>query len=393
MKKLKDQLQQLLEKSEWTDEEKQWLLTYLEETGGEDLEAIMRAEFNSRQKTGTKDRESLEQALEFIHEKIGIEKKPGRVFNGRQTFVRIMAAAAVVGLLIMGGYFLSKQNSPEDEIKPTARKEKHKNDVLPGGNKAVLTLADGATILLNDEQNGELAAQGGTKVLKLNGRITYQPSASGSGTTLYNTITTPRGGQYQVVLADGTSVWLNAESSLRFPTDFIGKERKVEIRGEAYFEVAKREAMPFVVSVNGATVQVLGTHFNVQAYADEAMLQTTLLEGAVKFVAGNSTVTLKPGQQSQLNKNGDVAVVSGIDTDKIVAWKNGYFVFDGEGLSTITKQLARWYDVDVTGAHKIEDRFYAEIPRSTKLSDVLHALELTGKVHFMIEGKKVYVKP
>jgi ferric-dicitrate binding protein FerR (iron transport regulator) len=257
----------------------------------------------------------------------------------------------------------------------------------------LLTLADGSTIVLNDEQNGELASQGNTKVLKLNGRITYQPSDVGSGKILYNTITTPRGGQYQVVLADGSSVWLNAESSLRFPTDFVGKERRVEISGEAYFEVAKNKAMPFVVSVNGAEVQVLGTHFNVQAYDDEAALQTTLLEGAVKFVAGNSAVTLKPGQQSQLDKNGDVTVSNEIDTDKIVAWKNGYFLFNGEGLSAITKQLARWYDVEVTGANKIGDKFYAEIPRATKLSDVLHALELTGKVHFTIEGRKVVAKP
>jgi ferric-dicitrate binding protein FerR (iron transport regulator) len=129
----------------------------------------------------------------------------------------------------------------------------------------------------------------------MNGRITYQPSDVGSGKILYNTITTPRGGQYQVVLADGSAVWLNAETSLRFPTDFVGKERRVEISGEAYFEVAKNKAMPFVVSVNGAEVQVLGTHFNVQAYDDEAALQTTLLEGAVKFVSGTSAVTLKPG--------------------------------------------------------------------------------------------------
>lgn len=393
MKNLKDQLQQLFDKSEWTDEEKQWLLTYLEETGGEDLEVLMRAKFDADQKTETENRKPLEKALESIHEKIGIEKRPGRVVDGRMKFFRVMAAAAVIGLLIFGGYFLFNQNSPKEPLISKTTKEVRKNDVLPGGNKAVLTLADGSTIVLNDEQNGELAEQGHTKVLKLNGRITYQPSDSGSGKLLYNTISTPRGGQYQVVLADGSAVWLNAESSLRFPTDFVGKERRVEIRGEAYFEVAKNKAMPFVVSVNGSEVQVLGTHFNVQAYDDEASIKTTLLEGAVKFVAGNNRVTLKPGQQSQLNKNGDVAVLSGVDTDKIVAWKNGYFLFDGEGLATITKQLARWYDVEVTGANKIEDKFYAEIPRSTKLSVVLHALELTGKVHFAIEGKKVIVKP
>jgi ferric-dicitrate binding protein FerR (iron transport regulator) len=238
-----------------------------------------------------------------------------------------------------------------------------------------------------------LAAQGNTKVLKLNGRLTYQPSDSGAKTGLYNTIATPRGGQYQVVLADGSSVWLNAASSLRFPTNFVGKERRVEVKGEAYFEVAKNKAMPFVVVANGAEVQVLGTHFNVKAYDDEAVLRTTLLEGSVKFVSGSNTVTLKPGQQSRLKENGGVDVVNEIDVDKVVAWKNGYFDFDGESLETITKQLARWYDVEVVGTARIADQFYAEIPRSTKLSDVLHALELTGKVHFQIDGKKVTVTP
>lgn len=223
--------------------------------------------------------------------------------------------------------------------------------------------------------------------------MTYHPSDSGGDKVLYNTISTPRGGQYQVVLADGSSVWLNSESFLRFPTDFMGKERRVEISGEAYFEIVKNKAMPFVVSINGAEVQVLGTHFNVKAYKDETLLKTTLLEGSVKFVAGHTTLTLKPGQQSQLKEDGDVNVLSGVDVDKVVAWKNGYFDFDGEDLATITKQLSRWYDIEVIGTGKIDDRFYAEIPRNTKLSDVLHALELTGKVHFLIDGKKVMVKP
>ena len=263
----------------------------------------------------------------------------------------------------------------------------------PGDNKAVLTLADGSTVVLDDAQNGALALQGNTKVIKLNGRLNYKAATQATKEVLFNTISTPRGGQYQVQLPDHSLVWLNAASSLLFPTAFTCHQRSVEITGEAYFEVTKNNNMPFSVKAGNAQVQVLGTHFNIMAYNDEASLKTTLLEGAVTFSENNVIKVLAPGQQSQLFKNGKVKVVNGIEADEVLAWKNGVFDFQGADIGTVVRQLARWYDVDVVYKKEVADLFYAKIPRNTKLSVVLKALELTGKVHFEIDEKKIIVMP
>jgi transmembrane sensor len=312
----------------------------------------------------------------------------------RFTFLRIAAAASIIGLILLGTFFWFNRDEQREVSQTEVRKNGYKNDVLPGGDKAILTLADGSTIVLDDAQNGALTQQGNTKVIKLGGKLAYDPAGSGSTEVVYNTISTPRGGQYQIELPDGSQVWLNAASSLRFPTAFAGKERRVEISGEAYFEVAKNRSMPFVVRVNGAEVQVLGTHFNVMAYQEEDVVKTTLLEGAVQFVSGNSTSLLKPGQQSQLTKEGKVKVVSGIDVDEVMAWKNGMFHFENVDIETIMQQLSRWYDVEVVFKSKnTREQFVVEMPRSSKLSDVLRVLELTGDIKFEIEGKKVIVSP
>ncbi|MGI8637223.1 MAG: FecR family protein [Segetibacter sp.] len=268
----------------------------------------------------------------------------------------------------------------------------YKNDIPPGSDKAILQLADGSTIVLDDANDGALAQQGNSKVIKLNGKLNYN-ALPGSNEVVYNSISTPRGGKFQIELPDGTQVWLNATSSLRFPTAFVEKNRRVEITGEAYFEVAKDKSKPFIVSVNGAEVEVLGTHFNVMAYKDEAVVKTTLLEGAIKFVKGTASNTLKPGQQAQVLNSGQVKVVDGVNLDEVVAWKNGLFNFQGEDIGTVIRLLARWYDVDVIYNERVDDLFYAKIPRSTNLSAVLKLLELTGKVHFEIDGRKITVKP
>ncbi|MDB5087420.1 MAG: FecR family protein, partial [Mucilaginibacter sp.] len=210
---------------------------------------------------------------------------------------------------------------------------------------------------------------------------------------LYNTVSTPRGGHYQVILPDGSQVWLNAASSIRFPTAFTDKERKVEISGEAYFEVAKNKALPFVVKVNSSEVRVFGTHFNVMAYTDEAAIKTTLLEGSVQFSNGSASCMLKPGEQSELTKSGQVKVISGVDVDNAIAWKNNMFDFENTDIESVMRQLSRWYDVDVVYNKKVNDRFFAEIPSSSKLSEVLKALELTGKVNFDIQGRKIIINP
>lgn len=308
------------------------------------------------------------------------------------TFSRIAVAASVIGLLLFGAYSWFSRMDKKEIATSEIKNSSYKNDVLPGGDKAMLTLADGSTIVLNDAQNGNLVQQGNTKVIKLDGKLAYNAANAGIGEILYNTISTPRGGQYQVELPDGSKVWLNAASSLHFPTAFVGKERRVEISGEAYFEVAKNKSMPFIVSVNGSEIQVLGTHFNVMAYNDEDAVKTTLLEGSVKFASGNNSSLLKPGQQAQLTTEGQVKVVSDVDVDEVVAWKNGMFDFEDASLGTVTRQLSRWYDVDIVNQNKnIEDLFVVEMPRSSKLSDVLKVLELTGNIKFEIDGKKIIV--
>ncbi len=335
-------------------------------------------------------------AREIIYNILATEKNNVRVVPlrpRRLTFLRIAAAASVIGLLLLGTFFWFNKGEQREVAKKTeVRGNGYKNDVLPGGDKAILTLADGSTIVLDSAQNGALAQQGNTKVIKLGGKLAYDPAGT-SKEVVYNTITTPRGGQYQVELPDGSQVWLNAASSLRFPTAFAGKERRVEISGEAYFEVAKNKAMPFVVSVNGAEVQVLGTHFNIMAYNEEKAVKTTLLEGSVRFVSGNNNSLLKPGQQSQLSKEGQVKVISSVDVDEVMAWKNGMFNFKNADLETVMRQLSRWYDVDIEYQGEIKPKkFGGEIQRDLNLSEVLEGLKETG-IHFRIEGKKLIVLP
>jgi ferric-dicitrate binding protein FerR (iron transport regulator) len=313
--------------------------------------------------------------------------------NKRSPLVRIAVAASIIGVIILGSYFWVKKDKKNEVAKTQIEARPYKNDVLPGGNKAMLTLADGSTILLEDAQNGALAQQGGTKIIKLGGKLSYSSMSAGSKDILYNTVITPRGGQYQVELSDGSQVWLNAASSLRFPTAFAGKERRVEITGEAYFEVAKNKNIPFIVSVNGAEVQVLGTHFNVMAYTEEDAVKTTLLEGSVLFSKGKVNRLLKPGQQSELSKNDIVKVNSNVDVNEVVAWKNGKFHFENADLETIMRQLSRWYNIEIIYDKKVNDLFYLEMSRSSNLSNVLKALELAGDLHFEIIGKAVILKP
>ena len=326
-----------------------------------------------------------------IHDKIRAESKPARryVIPPR----RIGVAASVIGLVLLSTLLLFNINTPRGTVNTKVNDQRFNNDVLPGGDKATLTLADGSTVVLDEAKNGTLAQQGSSKIIKIGGKLLYDPTNKNSKDLVFNTISTPNGGQYQLELPDGSLVWLNATSSIHFPTSFAGKERRVEITGEAYFEVARKRDMPFVVSVNGAEVQVLGTHFNVNAYSDEDNVKTTLLEGSVKFVHGVNADMLAPGQQSQLAGDGQVKVVSNVDGDEVVAWKNGMFDFENAGIEKVMRQLSRWYDVEIEYKGKTDDLFIAEMHRQIKLSDALKALELTGKVRFEIQGKKIIVMP
>ncbi|MEO9021462.1 MAG: FecR domain-containing protein [Ginsengibacter sp.] len=306
--------------------------------------------------------------------------------------IRYAAAAIIICMLSIGAYFLLKPEF-QSQISKAENIRMDKNDVTPGGNKAVLTLADGSTIILDSAQNGTITTQGNIKILKLNGMLTYNNLSKKASPLLYNTISTPRGGQYQLILADGSKVWLNAASSLRFPASFEGKERKVELLGEAYFEVAKNASMPFKVKTNGMEVEVLGTHFNINSYDDESSIRTTLLEGRVKINKNNTSSFLKPGQQAQVNKAGEIRIVNDADMEEAVAWKEGKFQFDRADIHAVMRQVARWYDVDVEYKGPVVSHFGGTISRNVNLSQVLNMLHLTGEVKFEVKDKKVMVMP
>ncbi|MDN5289402.1 MAG: FecR family protein [Mucilaginibacter sp.] len=300
----------------------------------------------------------------------------------------LMAAASILLCLAVGLFTLYRHDSP-----PQTALNNKKQDLVPGGNKAILTLANGQQVILNGATNGKIANQGNAAVNKLaDGLLAYNSSSeTENAATAYNTMTTPRGGQYHLILADGTHVWLNAASSIKFPVSFTGKDRKVEITGEAYFEVAHDKTKPFIVASNGQTVQVLGTHFNINAYTDEDEVKTTLLEGSVKIQVGDKSFLLKPGEQSKL-KNGAIDIVAG-DTDGAVDWKNGIFHFNDASIESVMRQLSRWYDVDVKYEGKVKEReFSGEISRNVNASQILDALSFK-KIHYAIEGKTIIIKP
>ena len=385
-------LRKLISGSELTSKEMQWLLSYLENSEDTELKQLMQKHFlDNLEKSKGISPEVSRKLFKAIHNKIESEPKSKRrrVISLR----KIAIAASVIGLLLISVFLLNDKIGKKETVKSETNQQRFKNDVLPGGDKATLTLADGSTIVLDDAQNGTLAQQGNSKIIKLDGKLSYDPTNKNSREIIYNTISTPKGGQYQLELVDGSKVWLNATSSIHFPTSFIGNERRIEITGEAYFEIAKNPNMPFIVTVNNSEVQVLGTHFNVNAYNDEDNVRTTLLEGSVRFVNDGNINILKPGEQAQLTKNGMIKVVSNVDVDGVVAWKNGMFDFENAGIETIMRQLSRWYDVEIEYKGKTDDLFIAEMRRNIKLSDALKALELTGKVKFDIQDKKIIVMP
>jgi transmembrane sensor len=302
--------------------------------------------------------------------------------------LRQIAAAAILFIILSGGvtFYLVKSNN----------RNYAKNNIPPGGNKAILTLANGTTIILGNIKNGILTLQGGTVVKKTaNGQLVYDASDGRNSALVYNTISTPRAGQYTVILPDSTKVYLNAASSLRFPTSFSGKFRTVSLTGEAYFEVAHNKNKPFMVTSEGQTVEVLGTHFDINAYADEHVIKTTLLEGSVKVTASGKTAQLIPGQQSQViqGKNLDTLInlVSNVNLDEAVAWKNGYFQFESANLQSIMRQFSRWYDVKVIYEGQPDNRLFSgQIHRNLNAAQALDLLNYAN-VHFTIDGKTIIV--
>ncbi|MGN6638718.1 MAG: FecR family protein [Mucilaginibacter sp.] len=304
---------------------------------------------------------------------------------------RFSAAAIVLFIISLGGYFLLLQK------KQVSTHVLAKNDVAPGKNKATLTLADGKKVVLSDAANGKLVSEGGVAISKTqNGKIIYIATAIAAkpqGPAQFNELETTKGEQYQVVLPDGSHVWLNAASSLKYPVAFTGRERLVELNGEAYFEVAHNKAMPFKVKTPQQIVEDLGTHFDVSAYSDERITATTLIEGSVKITSidGHKNILIKPGQQSAVDADG--INVREVDTDGAIAWKNGYFQLDDENLESFMRKVSRWYNVEVIYKDNAPKSLLLSgtVSKYGNVSEIIHVLELTGKVHFQVENNRIIV--
>jgi transmembrane sensor len=353
----------------------------------DDLDFILRENYD-RIEPIKANPESTQQFIQSLRGKMNSteeeeeEEADFTLFNWR----RLMVAASVV-LVIGIGYFTYNHSKPSTAI---VNNEKN-NVIMPGRSGAILTLGDGSEIVLDSVANGVLANQSNTAVAKKDGELVY--TEGNDAHAVINKMTTPRGRQYKLELSDGTKVWLNASSSISFPTSFPNDERKVTIIGEAYFEVAKDKSKPFTVTVNNVEVKVLGTHFNINGYSDEAEIKTTLMEGSVLVGKKDKKVLLKPGQQAEVKNTGGVKVKDLENFDAVLAWKKGMFHFENASLETVLRQLSRWYDVDVVIDKGVVSRnFEGEINRDLELAQVLKILE-GNNVHFKIEGKVLRVMP
>lgn len=325
------------------------------------------------------------------------ESAPKKIISLRGWFV----AASIIFLLTVSAvaFFYLKQDG-SSFLTQNKHRSLIKNDIAPGGNKALLTLANGSKIALDDAANSVLARQAGVKITKTaHGQLIYtiekpSPDSNAPAALAYNSVETPKGGQYQVDLPDGSKVWLNANTSLRYPTNFIGNVRSVELNGEAYFEVAKNPKKPFRVVSSGQVIEVLGTHFNISSYTDETSVKTTLLEGSVRVLSTktNQSKLLKPGEQSNINSLNNSFSVQQVNTEEVVAWKNGYFLFVDEDLKSIMSKFARWYNVEVVYEGNVDNlRFGGIVSRSKGLTKALKILEQTGNIKIKIEGRRVTV--
>jgi transmembrane sensor len=273
--------------------------------------------------------------------------------------------------------------------KPGALPDGYANDIEPGKNSATLTLGSGRRIQLENLKNGEVAKEAGVHISKTaDGKLVYTVNSDDKSERSFNILTTHNGEQAQLILPDGSAVWLNAASSLTFPTTFSGSDhRAVKLTGEAYFEISKNPAQPFFVKTDRQEIRVLGTHFNVSNYMSEYMAKTTLLEGSILL---NGNTQLKPGQQAEITSNG--ITVSKVDPELAIAWKNNKFMFENESIENIMKLVQRWYDVEVVYEGDLpDDKFGGSVSRFDKVSKVLGMLELTGNVHFKIAGRRITV--
>lgn len=381
-----------MDNPDWSPEDREWLQQHMAALYQQDLDAGVSI-----------DEKISRQMRDHIAAQTGVDMHKGegtgkiRTLKPNRRWPAVAAAAVI--FLIASTIYLTSSHKTSPTPENLAAKT---HDASPGSNKATLTLADGSTIRLDSAAKGELLTQGNTRIIQMDtGLLTYRSSAP-ENLLSYNTITTPRGGQYQIVLSDGTHVWLNAASSLRFPAAFTGARRTVQLKGEAYFEVAAKH-QPFTVQIapeKAATegsdtlnIDVLGTHFNVNAYANESTQTATLLQGSVRIHRGQNSYILKPGQQAIAARQ-DIRIDDNADLDEAIAWKNGMFIFNNLPLEAVMKQVERWYDMEVIYQGNPRNIvFNGQLSRYTNASRLLDLLQTTGEVHFAIENKKIIVRP
>lgn len=401
-----------------TAEERQELQLLLQDPSNkETLDQLLDADWQRWEDSDLQFPEGFARVQQAVSAKVRAEQAAGKQPAGR--VVRLprstwAAAAAVLLLLAAGSYWWLIREKPSAPVVVAANPA----DIPPGSPGAILTLADGSQVLLDTIQQATIALQGGITATVVNGALVYE----GKGTELlYNSMKTPRGRQYQLRLPDGTRVWLNAASSIRYPTVFTGSNRTVELSGEAYFEVTNNPRQPFLVQVNNAAaVEVLGTHFNINAYGEEPAIQTTLLEGSIAVSLAGTAHTgagrtakavLQPGQQARIRtgklsgttipgssqiltkETGAITVLKNIDTDKVMAWKNGLFNFEGASLEEVMRQSERWYDIEVVYEKGIPDmELTGKMTRDVTLGQLLEGLELFH-VHYRLEGRRLIILP
>jgi len=374
------------------------LFQLMKTTSDDKLKALMREEWDNLEMTDPLF--SSDQSMEMLNKIFPTEQKSNDQeeevvvitdISWSSRFKRISVAAAILVLLSSGLYFWFKPTSSHQaQIAYTPVFQ----DVPPGGNKAILTLTDGKMIILDSVKNGIIAITKSFKVMKTeSGQVVYYPFERIQNNVLgaeFNTITTPRGGEYRVILPDGSKVWLNSASSIKFPGVFKGNTRSIELEGEAYFEIAKNPALPFKVKSKNVEIEVIGTHFNVKTYTNEEVMKTTLVEGSIKITRGNSSHLLKPGQQAVLIGT-EMKVLSDVDIEEQIAWKNGLFQFKDAGIQDVMRQAALWYDLNVSFEGKIPEKYFTgKVSRNVNASEFMNMLMYTG-VKFKIEGKNIVV--
>jgi transmembrane sensor len=323
-----------------------------------------------------------------------LQAKEEKTHPIRKMPIKWIAIAASLLLIASVSIYIFNAGKATKQI---TKIDAEKNVIKPGSNQAILTLNNGEQVVLNNSKTGLISKQPGVQILKSNnGTIVYKISNTSHSNTQneFNTITTPKGGQYQIVLEDGSKIWLNAQSSIKLPTTFGLKERRIEITGEVYCEISKDSKRPFKVAYGNQVVEVLGTHFNINAYADESTTKTTLLEGSIKLtnIQTSQGKLLVPNEQGVLIKKGNILAIKRVETESVIAWKNGYFMFDQEPLESIMRKVSRWYDVEIVyNNNPPQKKFGGRLSKFDDINKLLDVLEATGSVKFETQGRRITV--